>query len=281
MDPYDSALGDYAPQAIQCVKELTLELRECRHAFNRAFNRKTDTEQENIPPTTKANVQVPTQEKEKKTQPKSEPTIAEAIELTPENRYLTLDSPLPSDAEFRAPLSNMKGMDGNIRKGTHRNKRAARKSTGSVSQSKKKIATRYDELVKMNDGTECKKPVAARALPSFSIDPVAANAPMSLALEGFSSATEVIEAAERIRRRTNPDYRSVEDAREERKTEKHTGCPSCRLHAYEASEGRSNYREIYEEIVSKCTHVPLGQNNHRQGESAQKYLDENDTDHVW
>ena len=74
----------------------------------------------------------------------------------------------------------------------------------------------------------------------------------------FTSAMDLIEECQRIRRRTNPDYRTVEDAAEERRTGRHTGCVSCRRLAFETAQGRPSANEIYDEIVSTCTHVPLG-----------------------
>ena len=74
----------------------------------------------------------------------------------------------------------------------------------------------------------------------------------------YSSAMDMIQEAQRIRRRTKPDYRTFEDIEEERRTGKHTGCLNCRRLGVELAEGAENPAEVYEGIVSTCKHVPLG-----------------------
>ena len=258
MNSCDSCANDHTPALTESIKELTQELRECRKVYVESGRCQTDQNQENTAPTESRNVA------EQGTPVKKETMFAEANELTPDGRYTLPDTWYAQpEVSSRAPLADLGPISGNVHKTSKRkhDRSTARKSTGGRKQDgRKELNTRYnskrDEMA-TDQYKDPKLTVMRTAYDDFP-DPVCENTPMSLALEGFSSANDVIEAADRIRRRTNPNYRSVvENARKEKKHKKNTGCPSCRLHAYEASEGKTNAREIYDEIVAKCTHEPF------------------------
>ena len=271
MESCDSCAQAHTPALTESIKELTKELRECRRAYLERQKEVIDVEKENVLP---QEARVWGQESGVKTEPK----FAEANEITADNRYLIPDT-WGAEPEMgpplASPLASLKRTDGNVSKPKPktRARTTARMSTGGRKQrGGKEIATKHNARKKKGSATDLcpdRTTDAVRKDAHLARDPLCENAPMSLALEGFSSANEVIEAAERIRRRTNPDYRTVEDAREETKTGKHTGCATCRLRAYESAEGRANGREIYEDIVGRCTHVALGGSHQRkEGEGA-------------
>ena len=269
----DSSAQSHTPALTESIKELTKELRECRRAYQENVSNQTNRDQENDPPQDADPVRRDRQ------QVKREPTtFAEANELTSDDRYEEIISTCGAQPEMAAPLSVLKPSDSNIHKNKPKSRdlSAARMSTGGRKQrGKKDLATKYNALKKAQKSSNL-----FQGNPAVNPDPVCENAPLSLGIEGFSSASEVIEAAERIRRRCNPDYRTVEDAREERKTEKHSGCATCRLHAYEAAEGRRDGQKIYDEIVGACTHVPLG-NNRCNEDVPKKESEEEELGPVW
>ena len=61
-----------------------------------------------------------------------------------------------------------------------------------------------------------------------------------------------------VRNRSKPEVRTNGDILRELETGVHTGCASCRKHALNKLEGKDAKAFMYEGIVSKCTHVPLG-----------------------
>ena len=67
----------------------------------------------------------------------------------------------------------------------------------------------------------------------------------------------MIKEYERIKRRQNPPYRTVEDLKQEERTGKSTGCVRCRLMAIELSEGTEDSQKIYNYVVERCPHIKI------------------------
>ena len=53
--------------------------------------------------------------------------------------------------------------------------------------------------------------------------------PSEVVPDWYGTAQDMIEEVERIRRRQNPPYRSIEDVAEEKRTKRTTGCVDCRI----------------------------------------------------
>ena len=258
----ESAFDKYAPLLIKTMKEFTRELKSCR-------------------PDASPNEQPQPETEDRWTPLPNEPSFAIATEITADGRHYKIpESPEAEMQEDRPPLRHLRAFDSNLQKNNNKRKdrSTARLSTGGKKQrGENEPATRYNRLIQSdgrdmsneNDditvvkvtkktGNRNATQKTVKREQDVIVDPICLNAPTSLALEGFSSAAEVIQTADRIRRRQNPSYRDEEVVIEERRSGTRLACVTCRLHAYEAAEGKENYKQIYDDIVAMCTHVPSG-----------------------
>ena len=75
------------------------------------------------------------------------------------------------------------------------------------------------------------------------------------------AANDMKASYESLRDRDHPEFRTSDDILMERRTGKHSGCENCRREGFQKAENCVAKAVIYNSHVSRCIHVPLGEDS--------------------